>query len=61
MEEDKKKKKKQTDDRPGITPIMLAAETIQHEGRGLIASDILGSYTGTPADGEIPEQDPDDL
>lgn len=24
-------------------------------------SDILGSYTGTPADGEIPEQDADDL
>ncbi len=24
-------------------------------------SDILGSYTGTPADDEIPEQDADDL
>lgn len=24
-------------------------------------SDILGSYTGTPADGETPEQDADDL
>ena len=57
----KKKKKKQTDDRPGITPIMLAAETIRREGRGLIESDILGSYTGTPADGGMPEQDADDL
>lgn len=24
-------------------------------------SDINGSYTGTPKDGDIPEQDPDDL
>lgn len=26
-----------------------------------IASDILGSYTGNPKDGTIPEQDADDL
>ena len=40
---------------------MLEAETIQREVRGLIESDILGSYTGTPADGGMPEQDADDL
>lgn len=37
------------------------AETLQQQGRGPIHSDILGSYTGTPEDGEVPEQDADDL
>ncbi len=31
------------------------------EGHGAITSDVLGSYTGTPADGGVPEQDADDL
>ncbi|MBE6758356.1 MAG: hypothetical protein E7552_07430 [Ruminococcaceae bacterium] len=31
------------------------------EGRGAITSDVLGSYTGTPLDGDVPEQDADDL
>ena len=31
------------------------------EGRGEILSDILGSYTGTALDGDLPEQDADDL
>jgi len=26
-----------------------------------IPTDVLGSYTGIPYDGEVPEQDPDDL
>ncbi len=37
------------------------AETLKKEGRGAILSDILGSYTGTAADGSRPEQDADDL
>ncbi len=37
------------------------AETLQHQGRGEIHSDVLGSYTGTAEKGEVPEQDADDL
>ena len=37
------------------------ALTMQEQGRGEIPSDVLGSYTGTPEAGEIPEQDADDL
>ena len=61
MEENKKKKRKHPEDGPGISPIMLAAHTIQTEGRGIIRSDVQGSYTGTPDGFEIPEQDADDL
>lgn len=35
--------------------------TLRRQGRGKIESDVLGSYTGTPEDGEEPEQDADDL
>lgn len=35
--------------------------TLRQQGRGPIPSDVLGSYTGTPEDGEVPEQDADDL
>ena len=37
------------------------ARTMQEQGRGVIPSDVLGSYTGTPDQGEQPEQDADDL
>lgn len=37
------------------------AETLQEQGRGFIRSDVLGSYTGTAEDSEVPEQDADDL
>ncbi len=37
------------------------ALTMQEQGRGDIPSDVLGSYTGTPEAGEVPEQDADDL
>jgi len=36
------------------------ARILQHQSRRAL-SDILGSYTGTAADGEAPEQDVDDL
>ncbi len=42
-------------------PVQEAVNAFQSEGRGEILSDILGSYTGTAADGEMPEQDADDL
>ncbi len=37
------------------------AKTLPKQGKGDILSDILGSYTGTGQDNEVPEQDPDDL
>ena len=37
------------------------ARTLQEQGRGDILSDVLGSYTGTPETGGVPEQDADDL
>ena len=36
------------------------AKTLQFQSRRDL-SDVLGSYTGTDADGEAPEQDADDL
>ena len=30
-------------------------------GKGNIKSDVLGSYTGNPEDGGVPQQDADDL
>ena len=48
------------DDKKKIN-IQNDAETLQNQGRGEIHSDILGSYTGTAEDNEIPEQDADDL
>ncbi len=38
-----------------------ATSSMVSAGRGEILSDILGSYTGTAADGDVPEQDADDL
>ena len=40
---------------------MREASVLPNQGRGDILSDVLGSYTGLTADGEVPEQDPDDL
>lgn len=37
------------------------SRTLRQQGRGDIPSDVLGSYTGTPEDGGVPEQDADDL
>ena len=35
--------------------------TLKEEGKDSIHSDVLGSYTGTGANGEHPVQDADDL
>lgn len=37
------------------------ASTLPNMSKSDIPSDILGSYTGTPRDGEKPDQDADDL
>ncbi len=44
-----------------LNPKKNPSNTLQKQGRGKIPSDTQGSYTGTPEDGLIPEQDPDDL
>lgn len=60
-EKNKKYRKAPDDTKKGSGVVSSMAETVQQQGRGWIASDILGSYTGTPEDGITPEQDPDDL
>ena len=52
------KQKKKTKNSATVT---AATNSLPTEGRGEILSDILGSYTGTAADGGVPEQDADDL
>ena len=42
-------------------PVAAATNSMVTEGRGEILSDILGSYTGTAQDDQVPEQDADDL
>jgi hypothetical protein len=37
------------------------AKTIRAANRSKIPTDVMGSYTGTPRDGEVPTQDADDL
>lgn len=37
------------------------AKTMQEQSTHSIQSDISGSYTGTPVDGDYPTQDADDL
>ncbi len=56
MEKKNKKIKSQMSDR-----VTAATNGMVTEGRGEILSDILGSYTGTAQNGEVPEQDADDL
>lgn len=50
---------KQNEKKSKKVPSQQLAETIWNENE--IITDILGSYTGTPKFGEIPEQDADDL
>lgn len=52
--------------RSGRTPIggarlREAAMAMRQQSRHEVLSDVNGSYTGTPADYEKPEQDADDL
>ena len=37
------------------------ASTPQTLANGVLPSDVLGSYTGVSSDGDVPEQDADDL
>ncbi len=50
-----------TFEQPPRGVVASATAALSQEGRGDVLSDVLGSYTGTPVDGERPEQDADDL
>ena len=50
-----------TYEQPPRGVVNSAAETLAQERLGDVPSDVLGSYTGTPVDGGVPEQDADDL
>lgn len=55
------KKKQSTTQAPDLSRVKAVALTLPQEGKGKIPSDVNGSYTGTPVDGEVPVQDADDL
>lgn len=59
--ENKKRKRGNKLDGAGKALVQDDSRTLQEQGRGFIASDTLGSYTGTPEDGGRPVQDADDL
>ncbi len=44
-----------------VEPIIAEARIMQGQSGNGVPSDVNGSYTGTPIDGGVPEQDPDDL
>ncbi len=44
-----------------VTPIIAEARIMQEQSKNGVPSDVNGSYTGTPIDGGVPEQDVDDL
>lgn len=52
------KKQKKT---PKLSPIVNAMLDEWETAADNDAADVLGSYTGVPLEGEIPEQDADDL
>ena len=50
-----------TFEQPPRSTAASAADVFSQNGSGDVLSDVLGSYTGTPIDGGLPEQDADDL
>ncbi len=46
---------------PALSRVKAVEQALRQEGKGEIPSDVNGSYTGTPIDGEVPVQDADDL
>jgi hypothetical protein len=59
--ESKKKQVKVRVARDSSAKGMAEADVMRNQSTNGVLSDVLGSYTGTPADGEMPEQDPDDI
>ncbi len=60
--EEERKRPRVLPEEPKIAPVdpVIAAEQMARQGDNIV-TDILGSYTGVPADGGRPEQDADDL
>lgn len=58
MHQEKRKKTQKQQNAPKVTRAEIAYNHSEEES---ILSDVLGSYTGVPYDGERPEQDADDL
>ena len=63
MNDQERKQPRVLPEPPKTTPIepIIAAEIMPKQGKAQVKSDVLGSYTGTPAQGTQPEQDADDL
>ena len=50
------------EDKDEVKPnINKMAATLQNMSKSEIPTDVMGSYTGTPRDGDTPDQDADDL
>ena len=60
--EEERKRPRVLPEKPKIAPVdpVIAAEKLAQKGDNIV-TDVLGSYTGTAADGGRPEQDADDL
>ena len=60
--EKERKRPRVLPEKPKIAPVdpVVAGEELARQD-GSIVSDILGSYTGTPIDRSMPQQDADDL
>lgn len=46
---------------PTVNAIVNEASVLRNQSHNGFPSDVLGSYTGNPIQGDIPEQDADDL
>lgn len=60
--QEERKRPRVLPEEPKISPVdpVIAGEQLAKQGNNIV-SDILGSYTGTPVDGGVPQQDADDL
>lgn len=60
--EKERKKPRVLPEEPKIAPVdpVIAAEKLAQRGANIF-TDVMGSYTGTPVDGGVPQQDADDL
>lgn len=54
-------KKRKRFSSPTVNAIVNEASVLRNQSSNGVPSDVLGSYTGNPISGDIPEQDPDDL
>lgn len=61
MQQKKHKKEKFAKPFHTIEPIIMDNAIMREQCLNGVPSDVNGSYTGTPADGGMPEQDADDL